>query len=74
MRILCECGRTADDFLAKLREAGWVQPVARRDDWLCPDCVTRTAVIKRRKTSGVVLTSAALMARCPELRARRAGT
>jgi hypothetical protein len=37
MRLHCECGTNAEDFVIKLRSVGWAQPTSTRG-WLCPAC------------------------------------
>ena len=44
MMVRCECNLFADDFLLKLRRAGWMQPEEIKDCWLCPTCAQRRAV------------------------------
>jgi hypothetical protein len=41
MKVLCECGMTAEELLSRLRLAGWVQPRGPRIHWICPECVVR---------------------------------
>ncbi len=41
MKVRCDCGRSGDDFLAKLRQVGWIQPETSRHHWSCPACAER---------------------------------